>query len=287
MKDGTKAKDSRAKRQGQGAQGAKGALERERRARRQLEVRCRQLEDEVRQGKKMAALGEMAAGIAHNFNNTLMGVTGNLQLLLERVAPELKPLAEDANLSAQRAAEVAHQLLLFARQGDKVSRQPVDLVALVEEVAALCRQHFDRSIEVECVLAPKLPPAVGDESQIRQILLNLCKNARDALLAAGPERHLRLNLARRLLSAAQIPAESGLAPGPYFLLTVADDGTGMSPQVQARIFEPFFTTKKPGQGTGLGLATARGAVEELGGWLACKSKAGKGTAMTLFLPASL
>ncbi|MCC7263102.1 MAG: GAF domain-containing protein [Candidatus Latescibacteria bacterium] len=241
-----------------------------------------QLEAQLRQSQKMEAVGQLTAGIAHNFNNMLQVISGNLHLLHDQVPAALEVHLADAEQSAGRAADMVRQLMVFARPAGTYHPQPLDLAALLHHILAICRQTFDQRLQFEVHIAPQLPLAQGYTGQLEQVLLNLLLNARDALeAAANPAPRLRASL--QLATPADLPAD--LESGSYLHLQLSDNGVGMDPDTQARIFEPFFTTKPVGKGTGLGLATVYAIVREHQGRILCTSKRGEGTTFSLLLPA--
>lgn len=269
--------------------GSNGAVERcleivldvtERRARKAERERLR---EQLLQAQKLEAVGTLAAGAAHEFNNLLVGILGVASLLLARAEPgtsQFRHLCMIEN-SANRAAELTRQLLRFARKGQMHVRA-VALNDVVRETLSLVRTTFDRAIAVEEDLAPALPPVFADPSQLGQVLLNMCINARDAMPQGGT-----LRVATAAVEAG--PAEkgpAGLESGRYLLLSVRDSGSGIPQATLSRIFEPFFTTKEPGKGTGMGLAVAYGIVKEHGGAIEVDSTPGCGTEFRVFLPAA-
>jgi two-component system cell cycle sensor histidine kinase/response regulator CckA len=236
------------------------------------------LGESLRHSQRMEAMGDLAAGIAHNFNNMLGAILPNLDLALEMAPKELEPLLVDARKATCSAAELVRQLLLVARRETDRSREVVDVQTIVEDVAAICRRTFDRRIEIDAQAKADSPVVLGRRSDLHQVILNLCINARDAL--AGIEAP-KLRLA----------VENGMAllPGrdeavPVITVVVQDNGIGMDEAVRSRIGEPFFTTKGPDRGTGLGLATAFGIVREFEGTLACDSARGEGTTFRVTFP---
>jgi two-component system, cell cycle sensor histidine kinase and response regulator CckA len=240
----------------------------------------RRLEDQLRQGQKMEAIGRLAGGIAHDFNNLLTGILSHSELLLDQI-PE-GPAREDAQTvrqTAERAAALTRQLLAFSRQ-QRVEPRLVDLNAVVLETQRLLRRTLGDPITLEISLGA-IGSVLADPGQLEQVLVNLALNARDAMPAGG-----RLTIATHETSLNESLAarHSGLPPGVYVTLTVADTGVGISSEDQARIFEPFFTTKPTGQGTGLGLSTVYGLVKQWGGYIAVESAPGSGAAFTIYLP---
>ena len=250
---------------------------------RDLEAR-RHLEEQLLHAQKMEAVGQLTAGIAHNFNNMLQAIMGNLSLALNDVAPAQRPFLQEALTSSERAAAMIRQLVLFARKGGPAMRRPVDLLHAVEQVASICRRTFDHRIYLWTQL-PAEPVAVqGDAGQLEQALLNLCLNARDAM--DNMDRPARLEVVVDQVATGNVNAPPYLhsLPQAYARIRVMDNGSGMDEAVQARIFEPFFTTKSVDNGTGLGLSTVYAILRDHQGWIECESQPGSGTSFTLYLP---
>ncbi len=239
------------------------------------------LQEQMRQAAKLQAVGTLAGGIAHNLNNMLTGITGFTELTLTELADD-SPVGADlrrvADL-ADRAAELTRQLLAFSRrQAPAFTR--VDLDDLVARSARMLRPLIRENIELDLVGAGDLGAVRADPSQIQQVLVNLAVNARDAMPTGG-----RLTIATRNQDLDEAAAARlQLSPGRYVVLTVTDTGCGMDQATQQRIFEPFFTTKDVGEGTGLGLATVYGIVEQHQGRVAVTSEPGRGTVFTIYFP---
>ena len=231
-------------------------------------------EVKAQQANRFEALGLLAGGVAHDFNNVLQGILGHLALAGRRPA-----VAADAKLgehlsvidqAARRGASQVQTLLAFCRQS-RTEREPLSLNAAILETRQFIQQPFSATITVDLDLADPLPLILGNRAQIQHVLLNLCLNARDAMPQGGT-----LTLATRLVVRDGAPA---------VCLTVRDTGHGMSAAVRQQIFDPFFTTKPVGQGTGLGLSIVFGAMRELGGGIECESTPGGGSCFTLWFPA--
>ena len=236
----------------------------------------------VQQAQKMEAIGQLTAGIAHNFNNMLQGIVSNLELAQLEAGQKIKVTLDNALQSSQHAAEMVQQLLMFSRQGVRASHRTVDMVKVIRDTEAICLETFDRKISMTVDWRP-MPPTVGDSMQLQQVFLNLCINARDAL----EESDQSAPAIQIELDAAEISAEDAYpetAPGPYLLVRVCDNGDGMDEETRKRIFEPFFTTKSVDKGTGLGLSTAFGIVRDHKGWIECDSESGSGTRFCVYLP---
>ncbi|MBU0610399.1 MAG: response regulator, partial [Armatimonadetes bacterium] len=252
--------------------------------RRQAQRDRERLERELYQVQKLQAVGELAAGLAHNFNNVLATITSAIELVVMDGNEKVNHRLELALSSAAKAAGMVKQFLLFSRQMP-IERRPVKLQHVVEEVAEMCRRTFDRKIKVRTRVGD-LPCVVGDQSQIHGILLSMCINARDALdldtvSCWPPCIELRAEAVQAHPEGLPHPQ---MAPGRYVRLTVSDNGRGMDADTRQRCFEPFFTTKEVGKGTGLGLSTAYGVVTEHGGFITCESQSGAGTTFDIYLP---
>ena len=251
-------------------------------SRKVAEESLRETEAELRQAHKMEAVGRLAGGVAHDFNNVLTAIFGYADLLLDQFAeddPRRSDL-EEIRRSAERAASLTRQLLAFSR---KQIMQPrvLDLNEVVAGMQNLLARLVSEDITVQLDLQPRLWPVRADPGQIEQVLMNLAANGRDAMPEGG-----RLTLAT---STSEIGEElgrtlPGLAPGSYVTLSVSDTGHGIAPEIQRHLFEPFFTTKQIGKGTGLGLATVYGIVKQTGGGIYLESEVGKGTRFTVYLP---
>ncbi len=238
-------------------------------------------EARLAQAQRMEALGQLAGGIAHDFNNVLQAVIGGLDLIQRRSgeAEVVKRFAIMAADVAQRGATITGRLLAFARR-DALRAESVPPLPLLEGLREMLTHTLGVGIVMQVVADQDLPTLLADKGQLETVLVNLAVNARDAmpdggtlLLAATPEV---------VLGARLHPA--GLRPGSYVRLAVSDTGTGMSATVLARASEPFFSTKPTGQGTGLGLAMARGFAHQSGGGIVIESAPGQGTTVTLWLP---
>jgi PAS domain S-box-containing protein len=242
----------------------------------------KRLEAQLQHAQKMEAVGRLAGGIAHDFNNLLTGILGNVALLLAGLPgddPRHEMLGTVDKLG-WRAAELVRQLLGFSRRAPFRPR-PVSLQHEAEEVLNLLRRVLDPRITVEGRFASDLWAASADPTQISQVLMNLCLNARDAMPEGG---RLTVEVANVVLDDPTSRLQLGSRPGQFVRLRVDDTGHGMTPETLARLFEPFFTTKPLGKGTGLGLAMVFGIVQQHQGWIDCHSVPGKGTRFDIYLP---
>jgi PAS domain S-box-containing protein len=243
------------------------------------------LENQLRHAQKMEAIGRLAGGIAHDFNNILTVITSYADLLLLAPPPDsmLHELSE-IRAAAGRAAGLTRQLLAFSRQ-QVLRPRTLDLNATVEQLRGMLRPLLGEDIDLELDLSPAIPLVHADQGQVEQVVMNLAINARDAMPEGG---RLLIETRRALLDEQSAHERSpDLHAGDYAVIRVSDSGVGMSPALVERIFEPFFTTKPVGQGTGLGLSTAYGIVEQSGGAITVESTVGVGTAFSVYLPASL
>lgn len=254
--------------------------------RKEMEASNRLLLEQLHQAQKMQAIGTLAGGIAHEFNNVLgaiIGYTSLLKNMMKENHPFFGPVAT-IERSAERAAELTRKLLGFAR-GGKYRADPVFLNDVVNRILPIIQRTFDRAIAIEARLADSLPPTEGDMGQLEHSLLNLCLNARDAMPDGG---RLVIETAAAKIGEEFVALHPWARTGEFVRLTVTDTGVGMTAETRKRIFEPFFTTKKvePGTGSGMGLAMVYGAVKNHGGFIEVHSEPGRGTTMNLFLPVS-
>ncbi|HXT40198.1 MAG TPA: PAS domain S-box protein [Candidatus Angelobacter sp.] len=243
----------------------------------------KKLEAQFLRAQRLESIGTLASGIAHDLNNILAPILMAEQLLsLKEQDAESRGFLAMIAGSAQRGAEVVKQVLTFARgvEGERVLVQPRHLVREVEKIA---RETFPRAISVKTNLAPDLWPVTGDATQLHQVLLNLCVNARDAMPDGGT---LSLAGSNLNLGDDHLFPGPGVKAGAFVVLEVEDTGTGIPANIVDKIFDPFFTTKEQGKGTGLGLSTVVGIVKSHGGFVNVASEVGKGTKFGIFLPAT-
>jgi PAS domain S-box-containing protein len=238
-------------------------------------------ERQALRAQRLESIGTLAGGIAHDLNNMLTPILMSAKLLRkERPAAERDGLIDNILASAERGAEMIKQLLSFTG-GVETQRTPVDLRAIVREINSLLEHTLSKSITLRAEVAADLWPISGDSTQLAQVLMNLCVNARDAMPDGGT---LTIAGENRRLDEEFVAANPDLAPGPHAVLTVTDTGSGIPPDVIDRVFDPFFTTKELGKGTGLGLSTVLGIVKSHGGTIRISSSPGRGTSFTVFLP---
>jgi len=241
----------------------------------------RLMETQLRQAQKMEAIGRLAGGVAHDFNNLLTAILGFADLLLQDIPPDHRARegAMEIRDAARRAADLTRQLLDFSRQ-QVLSPRLVSLNDIVVGMEKMLKRLIGADIEFRTALSSAIGLAQADPGQLEQVFLNLIVNARDAMPAGGS---LLIETGNVELDPAYVREHPGVEPGSYVVLTVTDTGVGMDAATQARIFEPFFTTKPNGEGTGLGLATVYGIVQQSGGHIALWSEPGRGTSFRVFL----
>ena len=241
----------------------------------------KQIEAQFLRSQRMESIGGLAGGIAHDLNNALTPILMASQFLkLTCTDPQTARVLDTIHESARRGAGMVKQILTFARgsEGENVHIQPKHLVGEMVEIA---RNTFSKAIQIRTQVSPDTWPLTGNPTRLHQILLNLCVNARDAMPDGGT---LTLTAGNIQLDEAGVAISPEAKPGRYVVLTVADTGTGMPPEVRERIFEPFFTTKAPDRGTGLGLSTVNGIVKSHDGFLTVDSEVGRGTTFSVYLP---
>lgn len=250
--------------------------------RRRAEAEHEKLREQLHHAQKLESVGRLAGGVAHDFNNMLQAILGNATLALQDIPPDhpVREYLEEIQKSAQRSADLTRQLLAFARK-QTISPKVLDLNDTVAGVLKMLRRLIGEDIHLLWAPGSQLWPVHMDPGQIDQILANLCVNARDAISGAGKVTFETSNVTLDEASASSHP---GGRPGNYVLLSVADTGRGMDAATKAHLFEPFFTTKEFGKGTGLGLATVFGIVQQNRGFIEVQSEPGWGTAFNIYLP---
>jgi PAS domain S-box-containing protein len=240
----------------------------------------KQIEAQLLRTQRMETIGALAGGIAHDLNNSLAPVLMALSIIREELtSDDSKRFLEIAEASTRRSVSMVKQILAFSRGvGGELARLQIENV--IQEIVQLTEDTFPPNVQIEKDLAASLFPIKGNATQLHQVLLNLCVNARDAMPEGG---RLQIEAANVTLDEKNLPGQQ--TTGPYVLVTVSDTGLGMSAEVLAKIFEPFFTTKEIGKGTGLGLSTVFGIVKTHGGFVNVASEAGQGTSFKVYLPA--
>ena len=241
----------------------------------------KRLEEQFLRSQRMEGIGLLAAGIAHDLNNMLAPILLASSMLREHVSdPAAIGLLGTLEKSAERGANLVRQIVAFAH-GTTGEHRPLQVKHLLRDISAVVTGTFPKSIRLEDRVSSDLCSIRGNPTQIHQVMLNLCVNARDAMPDGGT---LRLRAENRVLSVGAAEAIEGGRPGVFVVLHVEDTGTGIPPEVFARMWEPFFTTKESGKGTGLGLATVRGIVENHSGFVEVSTVCGVGSSFRIFLP---
>jgi PAS domain S-box-containing protein len=242
----------------------------------------RELEAQLRQVQKMEAFGQLAAGVAHDFNNILTVIHGNLSLLQmgSFSEAEMRPAIDHAVQAAERGANLTRQLLTFSRR-QLLQPKALDLNEVVTNMTKMLQRLIGEHIAMEARYAPGGAPVHADPGMMAQVLMNLAVNSRDAMPKGG---RLILQTAAVVVGKDQTQFKSTAPPGKYICLSVSDTGSGIAPEHLPHIFEPFFTTKEVGKGTGLGLATVFGIVEQHNGWIDVESHINEGTTFHIYLP---
>lgn len=240
------------------------------------------LQDQLIHAERLESVGRLAGGVAHDFNNMLGVILGNLELAMLDLDPKgpLHARLEDAHLAAQRSADLTRQLLAFARK-QAVTPKVIDLNTTLDSMLKMIRRLIGEGIELVWKPGKELQPLRIDPVQIDQILANLCLNARDAIQGVG---RVTIETTTATIDEGYCAEHIGFVPGEFVVLSVSDDGIGMSQEVLAHLFEPFFTTKGMGKGTGLGLASVYGVVRQNSGFINVYSEVGHGTVFKIFLP---
>jgi two-component system cell cycle sensor histidine kinase/response regulator CckA len=245
------------------------------------------LKREVAQATKMQAVGQLAGGVAHDFNNILTAIIGHCDLMMMRHSPGDSDYDDIQQIlgNSHRAANLTRQLLAFSRQ-QTLRPQVLQLPDVVSEVSNLLKRLMGETVRLDVTHGRNLGPVRADPGQLEQVVVNLAVNARDAILSANPRGGGVLTIQTKAVTAAEVRALGNdvLPPADYTALIVSDTGAGIPPEIIGKIFEPFFTTKELGKGTGLGLSTVYGIVKQSGGWIFADSRPGQGATFTIYLP---
>ncbi len=242
----------------------------------------KRLEAELLQAQKMEAVGRLAGGVAHDFNNIMTCILGNADLVLSELGPEqdIREYLDEIVTAGNRAAALTRQLLAFSRR-QMLQPMVLNLNDLVTDLEKMLRRLIGEDVELVTRLHPETGCVQADPGQLEQVLMNLAVNARDAMPRGG---RLTIETAARTLVKKHVDSKVTIPPGSYAALTVSDSGTGMDEKTMANIFEPFFTTKEVGQGTGLGLSMVFGSIKQSEGYILVSSEPGRGTSFTMYLP---
>lgn len=250
--------------------------------RKRAEEEHERLQDQLRQALKMESVGRLAGGVAHDMNNMLTPILGYAEMLLEDTddTDPRRPDVEEIARAAARARDLTRQLLAFARK-QTLEMRLLDLNTAIRGFETMLRRMLREDVVLELSLAPSLAVVRGDVGQLEQVLLNLAINAQDAMPEGGT---ISVETGESVVRETLVERATGVAPGAYVVMTVADSGEGMPPEILENLFEPFFTSKGPGRGTGLGLATVYGIVKQHGGDILVQSEPGRGTVFKVYLP---
>jgi len=240
----------------------------------------KRMEEQLRQSQKMEAVGRLAGGVAHDFNNELGVILGYTELLMRQASKAQWGKLEQILKATQRATGLTRQLLAFSRK-EIVDQKVLDLNALLSDLEKMLGRLIGEDVDLAIVPGEDLGQVKADPGQLEQVVMNLCLNARDAMPDGG---RLRIETANAELDAGHAAQHAPIVPGRYVMLAVTDTGFGIEKGILSKIFEPFFSTKEPGKGAGLGLATVYGVVKQAGGYVWVYSELGQGTTFKIYLP---
>jgi PAS domain S-box-containing protein len=243
------------------------------------------LEQQLRQSQKMQSVGQLAAGVAHDFNNVLTIIQGHSELVKmgEKLSKSGTDSMDQIKMASERAAKLTQQLLTFGRK-QFMQMELMDLNEIIQQVTQMLRRVLGENVSLRSNLAAKLPAIEADATMMEQVIMNLSVNARDAMPGGGS---LTIGTVPVLVSKVYVERNPEAREGTFVCLSVSDNGTGIEPDKLNKLFEPFFTTKEVGKGTGLGLATVYGIVKQHQGWIEVESELGKGSVFKVFLPATV
>ena len=242
----------------------------------------KKFESQLLRAQRMEGIGTLAGGIAHDLNNVLTPIMLSLQMLDEKFKDEQsQKLLTILERNLQRGSNLIKQVMSFAR-GIEGERKPLQVAHIISEIEKVAKETFDKNIEIRTDLQRDLFTISGDATQLHQVIMNLCVNARDAMPDGGV---LEITASNFLVDENYVRMNTEAKVGPYIIISVSDTGVGIPPKIIDRIFEPFFTTKEPGKGTGLGLSTSLGIVKSHGGFINVNSEVGEGTIFKIYLPA--
>ncbi|MBN1957229.1 MAG: response regulator [Desulfuromonadales bacterium] len=243
----------------------------------------REVEQQLRQKYKMEAIGVLSEGIAHNFNNSLMIILGNIELAqLKNTTPEVDAFLNNAKLGLNSSRDLVQQILTYGRKAP-ANQGPTTLMTVIDETLKLLRSTLPTTLEIDWSVSSSLKTisVMANVNQLQEVIINLCINAHHATRGLGK---IRVTLEKADLAARDIPSQFNCRPGRYARITIEDNGSGIPAHVLDKIFDPFFTTKDVGEGTGMGLATVSGIMEQHAGMITVDSQVGKGTAFHLYFP---
>jgi nitrogen-specific signal transduction histidine kinase/ActR/RegA family two-component response regulator len=251
-------------------------------ARKQIEEALKNSEDQLRQSQKMEAIGRLAGGVAHDFNNMLTAIRGYSDLLLLRLddGSPMRREVEEIQKAGERASSLTRQLLAFSRK-QVLQPKTIDLNEIIANLHGMMHRLIGEEIDLVTVLKPDLGLVLVDPGQVEQVIMNLVVNARDAMPRGGK---VTIETTDIFLGEGYSQEHRIVKPGAYVKLTISDTGCGMTQDVKSHLFEPFFTTKEKGKGTGLGLSTVYGIVKQSGGYVWVYSELGRGTTFKVYFP---